>query len=68
MPRAMPMACASLCCVMVGHARLAAVHLGPAKLLRRHYFPYRRLDERRPARKMVPFPFTMMLSSHMAGT
>jgi len=55
-------------CQMVGDARDARVHVGAAEVLGRDFLAGRRLHERRTARKIVPLPLTITVSSPHRGT
>ena len=53
---------------VVGDARQPRVDVGAAQLLGRDLLAGRGLHERRAARKIVPVPLTMIVSSDIAGT
>ena len=53
---------------MIRDAARRAVDVRAAKLLGRDILARRRLHQRRTAEKIVPWPFTMTVSSLIAGT
>ena len=53
---------------IVGDAGQPRVDVGAAKFLRRDVLPCRRLHKWGTPRKIVPVPFTMIVSSDIAGT
>jgi len=53
---------------MIDDAGLARMQVAAAEILGAYHLAGRRLHQRRPPRKMVPWFLTMMLSSDIAGT